>query len=216
MGGDFYDAFAVPGGWMIVIGDVAGRGVEAAALTARARHTLCAIGEATGDPVAAVAHLNDLLVRLPELSLCTVCVVGLTQDGEGAEAAIVRAGHPLPVLVQGDRVREVGRWGTTIDAWPSEFEATRIALRDDDVLVLVLYTDGVLDARDDQGRFGERRLHETLEGATGAGAAVVRIERALDGFQRGAQADDTAVLALHRQRVTADAGAEPSAAERVR
>ena len=52
VGGDFYDAFEVPGGWMALVGDVAGRGAEAAALTSLSRHTLRAVGKLLGDPMA--------------------------------------------------------------------------------------------------------------------------------------------------------------------
>ena len=62
--------------------------------------------------------------------------------------------------------------------------------------VLVLYTDGVIDADGDDGRFGDERLTETLRGTADAGDAVGRIRRALEAFEVGAQADDTAVLAV--------------------
>jgi PAS domain S-box-containing protein len=201
VGGDFYDAFELDGGWMVVVGDVAGRGAEAAARTAEARHTLRAVGELTGDPVRAVAHLNRLLAGREDLSLCTVCAVRL---GE-ATATVVCAGHPLPFLVRGGEAREVGRWGTMLGAWEDEFTATEVALEPGDLLVL--YTDGVLDARAGAERFGEDRLGDTLAGATSAADAVHRVQHALDGFQRGDQADDTAVLVLERTVVAAPAGA---------
>ena len=62
--------------------------------------------------------------------------------------------------------------------------------------MLVLYTDGVTDARGEDERFGDERLLEALRGATDAAGAVAAIDRALSAFQRGPQADDTAVLAL--------------------
>jgi len=62
--------------------------------------------------------------------------------------------------------------------------------------VLVLYTDGVTDARGADGRFGEARLLETLRQSEDAAGAVAAIDRALTRFQTGPQADDTAVLAL--------------------
>jgi PAS domain S-box-containing protein len=215
VGGDFYDAFAVAGGWMVIVGDVVGRGVDAAALTAQARHTLRAIGEATGDPAEAVAHLNRLLLARGDLSLCTVCAVLLTEGEHGdATASVVCAGHPLPLLVRDGRAVEAGDWGTTVGAAESTFAATPVTLRAGDLLVL--YTDGVLDARAEEEQFGEQRLVDTVAPATGARDAVDRIERALDAFQRGPQADDTAVLAVQRTPVRAASGEQRSAWERVR
>jgi PAS domain S-box-containing protein len=198
VGGDFYDAFAVPGGWMVIVGDVAGHGAEAAALTAQARHTLRAIGEAFGDPVRAVAHLNRLLVPRSEPALCTVCVVLLRVDtAGGASARITCAGHPLPYLLRDGVPRPVGRWGPLLGAWDSNFTVEDVPLQDDDVLVV--YTDGVLDARAGTGRFGEARLEAALATADGAASAVSVIREALDAFQTGEQADDTAVLAIQRR-----------------
>ncbi|MCW2999911.1 MAG: domain S-box protein [Solirubrobacterales bacterium] len=198
VGGDFYDVFEVQDGWMVIVGDVAGHGAEAAALTAQARHTLRAIGEAFGDPVRAVAHLNRLLVPREEPALCTVCAVLLRIGPDGAATATVTcAGHPLPCLVRGGEVTQVGRWGPLLGAWESEFEATDIPLQDDDVLVL--YTDGVLDARAGIERFGEARLEAVLRRTRGAHDAVARVQHALDTFQTGEQADDTAVLTIQRR-----------------
>lgn len=197
VGGDFYDVFAVRDGWMVIVGDVAGHGAEAAALTAQARHTLRAIGEAFGDPVQALAHLNDLLLPRGNPSLCTACAVLLqvADDGE-ATAAVTCAGHPLPYLQRDGEVSQVGRAGSLLGAWESTFEEVEFPLRDGDILVL--YTDGVLDARDGAERFGEERLRTVLAGAGGAADAVERVQDAIDAFQTGEQADDTAVLAIQR------------------
>jgi len=198
VGGDFYDVFETSSGWMVVVGDVAGHGAEAAALTAQARYSLRSAGMLTGDVVSAVRHLNAVLAARPRLSLCTVCAVLLPDPAAGDGAArVVCAGHPLPVLVRAGHVEEVGSWGVMIGAFEdAAFSAVDVPLRAGDLLVL--YTDGVLDARSATGRFGEQRLHEALTAAVEAPDAVRRIERALDGFQTGDQADDTAVLAVGR------------------
>lgn len=197
VGGDFYDAFAVDGGWMVIVGDVAGRGPEAATLTGQARHTLRAVAELTGSPARAVGHLNRLLVARAELSLCTVCAVRLDERDGGAVATLTCAGHPLPVLVRDGEPRTIGSWGPMVGAFDSEFSSVEVELREDDLLVL--YTDGVLDARDGQEHFGERRLIEALAPATDADDALDRIVAALDLFQVGEQADDTAVLVVERR-----------------
>jgi serine phosphatase RsbU (regulator of sigma subunit) len=82
-------------------------------------------------------------------------------------------------------------------AWrDGSWEPERAGLRPGDVLVL--FTDGVTDARGPGGRFGEARLREAVRTATDARNAVARIEAALDAFETGAQADDMAVIAVMR------------------
>ncbi len=197
VGGDFYDVFPTPGGWMVVVGDVAGQGAEAAALTAQARHTLRSAGTLTGDPVRALAHLNEMLVARSMLSLCTACVVLLPTGPEATGARIVCGGHPLPLRVRAGVAQEVGTWGVMVGAYDdATFTATDVELAEGDLLVL--FTDGVIDSRSGEGRFGDARLRDAVAAASDAHDAVARVERALDAFQTGVQADDTAVLVVER------------------
>jgi PAS domain S-box-containing protein len=200
VGGDFYDAVQTATGWLVTVGDVAGHGAEAAALTARARFTLRTSARLLGDPVAAVAELNQALSGTDRLSVCTVVCVLLEEHADGARATIVCAGHPLPLLLRDGTVEPVGRWGTMVGAWrDSRWIPEVVELVPGDQLVL--YTDGVTDARGESERFGEERLREALQGATGARDAVTRVEAALDAFETGSQADDTAVVVLRRDAV---------------
>lgn len=198
VGGDFYDAFPTARGWMVIMGDVAGQGASAAALTALSRHSLRSAGILTGDPVTAVGHLNAVMAGRAELSLCTVCVVLLGDPADpGSPARVVCAGHPLPVLVRGGDPREVGVYGPIVGAEEDAVHrAAEVALEPGDVLVL--YTDGVLDAVGRRERFGPERLHAALADARDAEGAVRAVLTALDRFQVGEQADDTAVLAVGR------------------
>jgi PAS domain S-box-containing protein len=213
VGGDFYDAVRTETGWMLTVGDVAGHGAEAAALTAQARHTLRTGARLLGDPVAAIRELNESLAAADRLAVCTVVCVLLEERAAGARATIVCAGHPLPLLLRDGRVTPVGRWGTMVGAWRDSTwvpDVVELAPRDQ----LVLYTDGVTDARGADGRFGEARLREALEGAGGSQDAVRRIEAALDAFETGAQADDTAVVVLARSaalQTRGDRGGRPQA-----
>jgi serine phosphatase RsbU (regulator of sigma subunit) len=197
VGGDFYDAFAAGDGWMLVVGDITGRGAEAAALTAQARHTLRTAGALLADPVRAVEVLNQALTGRADLSICTVALVYLREGPDATRASVVAAGHPRPLLLREGRVTEVRAWGPMVGAWrDGAWRAETIELAPGDVLVL--YTDGVTDAHGDGGRFGEDRLLETLRGATGAEAAVAAVRGALLAFERGPQADDTAMVAVQR------------------
>ncbi|MDP9347363.1 MAG: SpoIIE family protein phosphatase [Actinomycetota bacterium] len=195
VGGDFYDAFRTTAGWMVVVGDVAGRGAAAAALTGQARHTLRTAAQLLGDPLAALAQLNRSLAELPDTALCTVAALHLVETDGAVEATVVCAGHPKPYLVRDSDPVPIGNWGPMVGAFAdSVWLPETLTLEPGDVIVL--YTDGVIDADGDDERFGDARLTEALRGTADASDAVGRIRRALEAFETGAQADDTAVLAV--------------------
>ena len=197
VGGDFYDVFEGPGGWMVVVGDVAGRGAEAAALTSLSRYTFRTAGKLLGDPIAALEQLNTALRESPALSLVSVCCVRLRTAGDDAYADLVLAGHPPAYHVRRGSCRPVGVFAPFLGAYEhGGWEATTIKLEPGDQLIL--YTDGVIDTVGAEERFGEERLARTLRDATGAADAVRRIERALVEFAQGSQVDDTAVIAVER------------------
>jgi GAF domain-containing protein len=195
VGGDFYEALRLGDDWLLVVGDVTGRGAEAAALTGLMRHTLRTAARLTGSVSAALEALNQELVGRAQQALCTaVCVLLRETDGHRV-AEITCAGHPLPALVRRGEARYVGRFGTVLGAFADEtWTPETVALEPGDVLVL--YSDGVLDTVGEEDRFGPERLEATVRGATGAHDAVERVEAALSAFASGSQADDTAVLAV--------------------
>jgi PAS domain S-box-containing protein len=197
VGGDFYDAFPVPGGWMVVVGDVAGRGAEAAALTSLSRYTLRTAGKLVGDPVAALEQLNAALREGPGLSLVSVCCALLRAGDGGATADVVLAGHPPLVHLRCGAPEPVGVFAPFLGAYErGEWRSVRVALTPGDELVL--YTDGVIDTVGAQERFGEERLMAALRDAASAADAVARIERAVSEFGQGPQVDDTAVIVVER------------------
>jgi PAS domain-containing protein len=201
VGGDFYDSFRAGERWVLAVGDVTGRGAPAAALTAQARFTLRTATELLGDPVAAVAELNRRLVARPDLPLCTVALVVL----DGDRASVLCADHPPPVLVRDGVAEAVPATGPLLGAWGDAVWTLRtLDLRPGDVLVL--YTDGVIDAAGERERYGEARLAQALAGVAGAQDAIARIRDELRAFERGPQADDTAILALRRLPVAVPAG----------
>jgi PAS domain S-box-containing protein len=197
VGGDFYDAFPTADGWMVLLGDVAGQGAEAATLTGLARYTLRTAGQLTGDPALAAAQLNATLRSQPDLSLCTALCAHLARAADGtARATLVSCGHPLPILVRGGDVSRAGRAGTMAGAFDGEtWESTPVALLPGDTLVL--FTDGVIDTVGEPGRFGEERLLATIRSAPVEPAELVaHLATALERFQRGPQRDDTAIVAI--------------------
>jgi serine phosphatase RsbU (regulator of sigma subunit) len=202
VGGDFYDAFQLPDGWMLVLGDVMGHGTRAAALTALMRHTLRVAAALTGSPIAALAELNRVLCSQPPQITPCAAVCAVVRDRQGvAGLEVITAGAPLPILVRQGAAQAIGEPGpllgmTANAAWA----AHPVSVRDADLLVL--YSDGVLDTKGEHDRFGEARLMETLSGCGDAGESVNRIDRALLAFQAEEHADDVTVLAIKRHRFT--------------
>jgi sigma-B regulation protein RsbU (phosphoserine phosphatase) len=194
---------------MVVIGDVAGQGARAAALTGLARFTVRAVAQLTGDPVAAAAQVNRTLRDQPETSLCTLAMLLLRVDNGGRLAVEVLAcGHPLPLLARAGAVSELGEPGQLTGAFDeARWRTATVPLVAGDAVVL--YTDGVVDTAGAGGaRFGDARLHAALRSpAADASALVRRIDGALRAFQSGLQSDDTAVVALRVGDAAALAGA---------
>ncbi len=193
VGGDFYEAFRVEGAWMIVIGDVTGRGARAASVTAQARYTMRTAGLLNPDPAAALATLNRALLARPDAPICTAAVV-LLPDGEEV-AEIYSAGHPPALLTGPDGVREVGLAGPMLGAfeggdWPS----VRVSLEGHERLVL--HTDGVTESERQGHRFGDGRLRDCLRFPDRPGPLLTRIEYDLHRFVAGQLRDDVAVLAI--------------------
>lgn len=198
VGGDFYDVFPIPSGWVVLVGDVTGRGPEAAALTSLSRYTMRTAARLLDDPLKALERLNGELLERANTSLVTIGCAVLSGSSHGTRASIILAGHPPPLYLRRSRPpQQVGRFGTPLGAYGSgRWEAETIALEPGDQLVL--YTDGVTDTVGRSERFGEQRLTDALSGVTGATDAVQRIDQVLRDFANGPQADDTAVLAVER------------------
>jgi serine phosphatase RsbU (regulator of sigma subunit) len=196
VGGDFYDAWDVPGGWMIIVGDVTGKGVEAAALTALVRNTVRATSEFVSSPAQLLAHVDRTLKRQPARSICTALCIRL----EPERAILAVGGHPLPLVVTAESVHRAGEHGPLLGGFVgARWEDTDIDLQPG--ATIVTYTDGVTDALGTDGtRYGMQRLIDTLDRCRGRSASglVELVADALGSFQIGPHADDTAVLALRR------------------
>jgi PAS domain S-box-containing protein len=205
VGGDFYDLFPAAGGWMVVIGDVTGKGPSAAAITSLARYTLRTAALYERLPERTLDRLNDVLLADAERRrLCTaICAHIAAQDGR-IRIRLARAGHPPPYLVRaGAGAQPVGRPGTLLGA----FEEVAWSGDDFELLpgdTLVLYTDGVTDTTAGAERFGQDRVAEVLNGCAGLDPEEVarRIDAALIAFEKGPQRDDLAILVLRADSVS--------------
>jgi serine phosphatase RsbU (regulator of sigma subunit) len=194
VGGDFYDAWEVEGGWMVTIGDVTGKGFEAAALTSLVRHNLRAMSEFVWSPAELLARLDLVLKKQGKGSTCTAILLRLEQD----RATLAMGGHPQPIRITPAGAEQVGDFGPMVGAFDG------VAWRDITLdlpagSTLVMYTDGVTDAIGKDGeRYGQLRLRATLEACREltANKVVERLNDALARFRVGDHADDVAILAL--------------------
>jgi phosphoserine phosphatase RsbU/P len=185
----------------VTVGDVAGKGTAAAVLTGLARHTLRAIAQRDDRPEDMLRFLNETLRRQEsDAAFCTVGCVRLDRAaGGGFDARLASGGHPYPLLVHpGGRAEEVPVRGTLlgVEAQPV-LEPYELSLAVGDTLVL--YTDGVVDARDAAGdRFGEERLLEAVDAAAGGSAEAVAeaVDQAVAAFEPERTRDDRAILVL--------------------
>ncbi len=196
VGGDFYDAFPVTDGWMLVIGDVTGRGAHAATITALARYTLRTAAALTNDPVIALATLNRALIARRDTSLCSIVAIAIDDDPHRPVRMAV-AGHLPPLLVDGDEVREIAPVDPVLGAFADgEWRIGESRIEPGQQLVMV--TDGIVEAEGEGGRFGEARLRAELSGSATPAGAVQRLEAALRAFTAGSLDDDVAILAVAR------------------
>jgi sigma-B regulation protein RsbU (phosphoserine phosphatase) len=204
IGGDFYDVFEVADDdWMIVVGDVCGKGVEAAVVTAAARHAVRAAAVRRGDVRQVLTTVNEVLLREPTRRFCTMVVVRLRRrrrDGEWS-MHVTSAGHPLPLLVRSaDAVKAVGAAGLLLGvSADAQFTEAVVEIADGDVVVL--YTDGVTEARAASAFFGEQRLQQLVATEVASAEELVRqVERSVVDFQDGRPRDDIVVLAVRPHR----------------
>jgi PAS domain S-box-containing protein len=201
VGGDFYDCFDIsPDRWLVAVGDVAGKGTAAAVLTGLARHTLRAIALREEAPAEMLRFLNEALRRQSsESAFCTVGCATLEKTADGFEACLAAGGHPFPLLMRaGQPAREVEVTGMLlgVEADPVLQPASLLLAPED---TLVLYTDGVIDARATGGeRFGEDRLRAAVDAAAGGSAEAVAtaVDEAVAVFEPGVQRDDRAIVVL--------------------
>ena len=200
VGGDFYDLFESGAqGWTIVMGDVCGKGPDAAAVTALARYTLRAAAMRERLPSQSLRVLNEALLRQrDDRRFCTVAYALLQPSEQGARVSCAIGGHPLPLLVRSDGgVEAIGSPGTLIGVLPDpNIEDRSAELSPGDSLVF--YTDGVTEGRGADGSLDETGLAHLLAACAGEGADSMagRVEDAALIASDGSPRDDIAVLVL--------------------
>ena len=200
IGGDFYDVFPVGSdAWGIVIGDVSGKGAEAAAVTALVRYTVRTLAIAQRCPQDILEAVNEALLRQSANErYCTLAYLVMTVRGPVRRVNVCLGGHPPPLLVRSDgSVEEAGRLGTALGLLEDpDLTAVDVELRAGDVLCL--FTDGLIEARRGRDLFGEGRVATVLrEHRTEAPDAIATaLQDAARDFRGRELSDDLAVLVV--------------------
>ena len=201
VGGDFYDVFARRANqWVVVVGDVSGKGPEAAAVTALVRYTLRAGAREDEDPAHALQRVNMAMRSDDQMDQFATAVLAYFEraDDQRFRVRLALAGHPPAMIVRCDGgVETAGEFGTMLAVLPEPvFVPTEHLLEPGDLLLL--YTDGVTEAgpRDHMlGDAGLARLLGTLA-CQPPQRVVDAVEQAVITAQQGEPRDDIAMLAL--------------------
>jgi sigma-B regulation protein RsbU (phosphoserine phosphatase) len=203
VGGDFYDVFQVSADdWVIAIGDVCGKGVDAAIVTALVRYTARAAAVEHADAARVLESVNEVLLRHDTDRFCTVALLRLRRRPAGWQVTVSLGGHPPPLLKRASdgALIELGRPGLLLGVFEgADLPEDVVHLDAGDVLVL--YTDGVTEGRNADDFFGEERLAAAVMAADGTAQdqAAYLGDEVLE-FQRNETRDDIAVVVVQVPR----------------
>jgi sigma-B regulation protein RsbU (phosphoserine phosphatase) len=198
VGGDFYDHFPLaPGRSAFFLGDVCGKGAEAAAVTSLARYTLRTAALLEEGPWATLVHLNAALLMEPEMQTCTAVYGEIDTTGASASVRLAVAGHPAPLVARCDgTVETTTAHGTMLGAFPDpDFNTCAVVLEPGDTIIA--YSDGILDAAVDGAEVDGQRIAGWLAGAPGSGAQAL-VDRLWNVVGEIGFRDDVAIMALRR------------------
>jgi serine phosphatase RsbU (regulator of sigma subunit) len=198
VGGDFHDVFRVANDRVVVlIGDVMGKGVKAAGLTETVHSAVRALALVTGSPAEILRHVNRLLLSEDSEQYASALIIML--DPGSGHAKLASAGHLPPILLANSAAELVEPpYGPLLGALDSLYEVREFELEPG--ATLLLYTDGLTEARRHAELFGEQRLLETLGAASDLAppALVEQLRDTVLGYA-GTLQDDLEILALRRQ-----------------
>ncbi len=199
VGGDYYDAFGLDDEcWLVTVGDVCGKGAEAAAVTSLCRYSIRALSLRHGDPAGLLGELNEVLLRhCADGRFATAALARLRPHPDTVALSLALGGHPCPLLLSADgRIESVGATGTLLGVVDDRVVAqnTDVTLGRGDALVF--YTDGVPEARDSDDRLFD--LPSYLAGCRGWNAEQIAcgVQEAAIAHQGGKPYDDVALLVL--------------------
>jgi serine phosphatase RsbU (regulator of sigma subunit) len=202
VGGDLYDVHEDEDRhrWGLTVADVCGKGPQAAAMTSLIRHTVHAEVRHGLPPAEVVQRVNAAVLRhhgAARARFATLAHGVMTVDSAGATVTLVNGGHPAPLVLRRDRTEWVEVPGTLVGVYP-DLDLAEVEVRLGPGDVLLLYTDGVTEARGPEGWFGPDRLAALLATLAGASAEAVAdaVLHAVSEFQHGRLRDDVALLVV--------------------
>jgi phosphoserine phosphatase RsbU/P len=197
VGGDFYDVFEIgEDDWTVTLGDVCGKGTDAAVVSALVRHTIRAVTVRVPGPADVLHALDEVLLSHPTERFCTVALLRLRRRDGRWRFSMSLGGHPRPLLLSPRAgTVNVGEPGSLVGALPG---ATFTETQGDLVpgSTLVLFTDGVTEGRRGQEQYGEGRLRDVAERHRGEPVVAETILADVLDFQRGTARDDIAVVTI--------------------
>ncbi|HXT89467.1 MAG TPA: SpoIIE family protein phosphatase, partial [Trebonia sp.] len=197
--GDFYDVFECRDGLAVAIGDVCGKGQDAAAMTAAARHSIRALANVHSSPADVLAAANEVLLAGDyDERFVTAKLAFLRQEGRGLTVRLGSSGHPGPAVVRSDgRVELLEGDGLPLGLF-ADARPNSVDLKLDEGDLLFFYTDGVTEARSADLEFFEDRLVDELAAVAGGSAAemVRAVQELVTTFSRGELRDDVTILAV--------------------
>ncbi|OBJ50622.1 serine/threonine protein phosphatase [Mycobacterium sp. 1423905.2] len=199
IGGDFYDVHGADGDWTICLGDVCGKGVEAASLTGRMRQSIRTATYFDRRPESVLGALNTVMRDPGTVQLVTVLCARMRHvAGAGLQLHLASAGHSGPIVVRADgRVEQVNVRGAAVGvlAHP-QYEPVTVQLDPDDTMLM--FTDGIDEAMGPDGQYGVDRLVELLSAYAAAGPDVICqvVEQDVIEHLDGRPHDDMALLAV--------------------
>jgi serine phosphatase RsbU (regulator of sigma subunit)/PAS domain-containing protein len=199
VGGDFYDVHPTPAGWGLAIGDVCGKGEDAASVTAVARHAIRVLAHWSADPAEVLRGANEIMLAEEFGSrFVTAAATHLSWSGRSLHAVLGSAGHPGPVLVRPDgRAQVLAGGGLPLGIFPDAEPVTHeLELATGDVLFFC--TDGLTDARSPDQAYFEGSLADGLSTLAGKPPAdiVSGLRRLVLDFCAGVLLDDVTMLVL--------------------
>jgi phosphoserine phosphatase RsbU/P len=197
--GDFYDVFPVADGWAIAIGDVCGKGQDAAAMTAAARHSIRALAHVHDAPADVLTAANQVLLAGDYGERFVTASLAFLHRCDGrVQVRLGGCGHPGPAVVRADgRVEILEGDGLPLGLFHGS-EASKLELELGPGDLLFFYTDGVTEARSADLAFFEDRLADELASVAGGSAAetVHAVQELVTSFSDGELRDDVTMLAV--------------------
>lgn len=203
VGGDFYDVIELEDGrFGVAIGDVSGKGIDAAVYTAMARYMIQAYSADDPDPVYVISKLNAALCRYTPVGKFVTLVYGLV-DTKAGTFTYTNAGHELPFIHRGEegKIDELTTTGPAAGALvDGEYTSEQVEFRPGDMLIL--YTDGATEARHGDQFLGTEGLRKIVAEHIHKGVHDLpeHILQAIRSYARGHLRDDVAILVVKSRK----------------